>query len=34
MKVTFHGYNAFVIESGNRKIAIDPASEPFEITVD
>lgn len=24
MKITFYGYNAFLIESGNRKIVIDP----------
>lgn len=26
MKITFYGYNAFLIESGNKKIAIDPGA--------
>ena len=26
MKITFYGYNTFVIESGNKKIAIDPGA--------
>jgi L-ascorbate metabolism protein UlaG (beta-lactamase superfamily) len=26
MKITFYGYNSFIIESGNKKIAIDPGA--------
>jgi len=26
MKITFYGYNAFVVENGSRKIAIDPGA--------
>jgi glyoxylase-like metal-dependent hydrolase (beta-lactamase superfamily II) len=26
MKITFYGYNAFLVESGDKKIAIDPGA--------
>jgi len=26
MKITFYGYNSFIIESGDKKIAIDPGA--------
>ena len=29
MKITFYGYNAFVVENGSRKIAIDPGAELY-----